>query len=77
MVFGHVVLELLGVGARRRLPARDFVDGIEVVGEVLRIGVAHFPVGRKTGVSLRVRRLLVTEELGVGLLRLSMEGKGL
>lgn len=54
VVGGHVVLELLGVRARRRLPSRDFVGGVEVVGEVLGVGVADFPVGGQAGVSLGV-----------------------
>lgn len=52
VVGSHVVLELLGIGACGGLPSRDLVGGVEVVGEVLGVGVAHFPSGRKTGVSL-------------------------
>ena len=52
VVGGHVVLELLGVGACRGLPSRDLVGRVEVVGEVLGIGVTDFPVGRQPGFSL-------------------------
>lgn len=58
VVGGHVVLQLLGVGSCGRFPARDLLGGIEVVGEVLGVGVSHFPAGRETGVSLRRRELL-------------------
>lgn len=53
VVGGHVVLELLAVGAGGRLPAGDLVDRVEVVGKVLGVGVANLPVRRKTGVRLR------------------------
>lgn len=39
----HVGLEFVRVGSGRGFPARLFGGGIEVVGEVLRVGVAHFP----------------------------------
>ena len=45
VVVGHVDLELLGVGALGRLPARDGVLGVEVVGQVLAVAVAHLPTG--------------------------------
>ena len=47
------MLELLRVGALRGLPSRDLVGRVEVVREVLGVGVADFPIGRETGVSLR------------------------
>jgi hypothetical protein len=49
VVSGHIVLEAVGVGALRRLPARDLVDGVEVVGQVLGVGVANLPVGGEPG----------------------------
>lgn len=52
VLIGHVVLELLGVGAGGRDPVRDLVDGVEVVGEVLGLGVADLPIGGETGGSL-------------------------
>ncbi len=52
MVDGHVVLELLGVRLRGRLPARHLLGGVEVVGQVLGLAVAHFPVWREAGLGL-------------------------
>jgi hypothetical protein len=52
VVSGHVVLQLLRVGALRGFPAGDLVGRVEVVREVLGVGVAHLPVGRETGISL-------------------------
>lgn len=49
VVGGHVVLELVGVGAGGGLPVGDLVDGVEEVGEVLRLGVADFPVWWQAG----------------------------
>lgn len=49
VVLGHVDLELLGVGAGGRLPAAALLDGVEVVGQVLGLGVTHFPVGGEAG----------------------------
>lgn len=56
MVGGHVELELLAVGAGGGFPARGAVDGVEVVGEVLGVGVANLPAGRETGFSLERER---------------------
>lgn len=53
VVVGHVVLQLLAVGAGRGLPSRHLVGGVEVVGQTLGVGVAHFPVGGETGLSLK------------------------
>lgn len=52
MVSCHVVLELVAVGSGRRLPSGDLLDRVEVIGKVLGIGMANFPVGRETGISL-------------------------
>ena len=52
MVSGHVVLELLSVGTLWRFPSRDLVGRVEVVGQVLGVGMANFPVRRKTGITL-------------------------
>lgn len=49
MVLGHVDLELLGVGAGRRLPSAILVGRVEVVGQVLGLRVAHFPICGETG----------------------------
>lgn len=43
VVYGHVFLELLRVRVGRRLPARDLLGGVEVIGEVLGVAVAHLP----------------------------------
>lgn len=53
VVLGHVRLELLGVGARGRLPARLLLCLVEVVGQVLGVGVADLPPGRQPRVGLR------------------------
>lgn len=47
---GHVDLELLGIGALGRLPARLLLFRVEVVRQVLGVAVADFPVGRETSV---------------------------
>lgn len=39
----HVVLQPLGVGACRGLPSRVFGLGVEVIGQILRVGAAHLP----------------------------------
>ena len=52
MVGGHVVLELVRVGAGGGFPAGDFVDRVEVVGKVFGVGMANFPVGGETCLSL-------------------------
>lgn len=39
----HVLLELLRVSARRRLPSRVLGGGVEVVGQVLAVGAADLP----------------------------------
>lgn len=52
VVGGHVVLQFVGVGAGGRFPAGDLFEGVEVVGEVLGVGVADLPVGRQPGVGL-------------------------
>lgn len=49
VVLGHVDLELLGVGAGGGLPAAVLVGRVEVVGQVLGLRVAHFPVGGEAG----------------------------
>lgn len=49
VVLGHVDLELLGVGAGGRLPAAVLLGRVEVVGQVLGLRVAHFPVGGEAG----------------------------
>lgn len=50
---GHVLLELLGVGAGRGFPARDLLDRVEVVGEVLGVAMAHLPARRQSSVILK------------------------
>lgn len=53
MVLRHVQFQFLSVGVGRRFPARFFGGGVEVVGEVLGVGVANLPASRKSRVSLR------------------------
>jgi len=43
VVYGHVRFYFLRVGAGGWFPAGFLGGGIEVIGEVLRIGVADFP----------------------------------
>lgn len=49
VVLSHVNLELFGVSAGGRLPARVLFGMVEVVWQVLALAVAHFPVGREAG----------------------------
>lgn len=49
VVLGHVDLELVDVGARGRLPARGLGGAVKVVGQVLGLRVADFPVFGETG----------------------------
>lgn len=67
VVLGHVVLQLLRVGAGGGLPAGNLVDRVEVVWEVLGVGVTDFPVGRQAGVRLfnRARNVSHTDPDGV------------
>lgn len=68
VVLGHVDLELLGVCAGGRLPAAVLLDRVEVVGQVLGLRVADFPVGGET-CFLWVRR-----GVSVGMLGADMAG---
>jgi hypothetical protein len=43
MMLRHVFFELLGIGTRGRFPSRVLGLGVEVVGEVLRVGAADLP----------------------------------
>ena len=43
VVFRHVFLERLGIGVRRRFPARFLGRGVKVVGQVLGVRVTNFP----------------------------------
>lgn len=52
VVGSHIMLKLLGIGAGGRFPSRELLGGVEVVGEVLGVGVSDLPSRRKTGVSL-------------------------
>lgn len=52
MVDSHVVLELLDIGTGRGLPSRLAVGGVEVVREVLGVGVADFPALGQAGIGL-------------------------
>lgn len=45
----HVGFEEGGVGAGGGFPAGFLVGGVEVVGQVLGVGVAHFPGGGESG----------------------------
>ena len=49
VVHGHVSFYFVRVGAGGRLPAGFFGAGVEVIREVLRVGVAHFPLIGETG----------------------------
>jgi len=40
----HVCFYFFGVGAGGRFPAGFFGAGVEVVGKILRVGVADFPL---------------------------------
>lgn len=51
-MLGHVCLEFLGVGVLGWLPSRLMGLGIEVVREILGVGMSHLPVGRKACVGL-------------------------
>lgn len=51
LMSSHILLELVGVGPRGRLPAGDCLDRVEVVRQILGVGVANLPVGRETGLS--------------------------
>ena len=50
VVQGHVGLYLVRVGAGRGFPAGFLGGGIEVVGQVLGVGVPDLPLGGETGV---------------------------
>ena len=46
---GHVCFYFFGIGAGGGFPAGFFGGGVEVVGEVFRVGVADFPGGGEAG----------------------------
>ena len=50
MVDGHVRFYLVGIRTGGWFPARFFGGGVEVVGEVFRVGVTDFPLGGEAGV---------------------------
>lgn len=52
----HEVLKLVAVGSGGGLPSRNLLGHVEVVGEVLRLGVSNFPVGRETGFRLSLHK---------------------
>jgi hypothetical protein len=52
VVLRHVYFQLIGIGFRRWLPARLFCRRVEIVWEILRVGMANFPTGGKTCVGL-------------------------
>lgn len=49
MKLGHVDLELVNVGAGGGLPAGSLGRAVEIIREVLGLGVADFPVFGETG----------------------------
>lgn len=52
VILAHVVLQRLAVGVLRRLPSRLFAAGVEVVRQVLAVGVANLPArGQSSGLS--------------------------
>ena len=59
VVGAHVVLEGLAVGAGGRLPSALLGRGIEIIREILGVGVSDLPAARKT-CSLRARQILLT-----------------
>lgn len=52
VVSGHVEFQFVRVGILGRFPARFMRLLVEVVGQVLGVGVPDFPVGREASVSL-------------------------
>lgn len=52
VVLRHVDFQFIGIGFRRWLPARLFCGRVEIVWEILRVGMANFPTGGKTCVGL-------------------------
>jgi hypothetical protein len=48
----HVFLECLGIGVRRRFPARFLGRGVEIVGQVLGVRVTNLPARWKSCSSL-------------------------
>lgn len=52
VVLCHVGLELLSVGSRGWFPSRQFLAFVEVVGEVLGVGVSNFPSSGETVICL-------------------------
>lgn len=48
VMLGHVRLQLLGIGSLGRLPLGDLLRLVEVVRQILGVGVAHLPAGGKT-----------------------------
>lgn len=64
VVLGHVDLQLFGVGAGGRLPAAALLGGVEVVGQVFGLRVAHFPIGGETGFLEDGSSMLVDVTLG-------------
>jgi hypothetical protein len=63
VVLGHVELQLLRVGAGGGFPARVLLGRVEVVGQVLALAVAHFPVRGKARVGV-LRTLSAVEQKG-------------
>ncbi len=70
VVRSHVVLELVAVGSGGRLPSRNLLGHVEVVRELLGLGVSNFPVGRETGI-----RLEKQESIGVSIHCLDNRGQ--
>jgi len=66
VVGGHEGFQGFGVGACRGLPAGFFGAGVEVVGEVFRVGVADFPGGGEAGGGLFERGLAAVGVWEVG-----------
>lgn len=55
VVLRHVDFQFIGIGFRRWLPTRLFCGRVEIVWEILRVGMANFPTGGKTCVGLGQR----------------------
>lgn len=62
VVFCHVFLKGLGIGVRRRFPARFLGRRVKVVGQVLGVRVTNFPACWKTCCSLKTGYLPVLVE---------------
>lgn len=66
VICGHVMLELLRVGAGWWFPSGDLFGLVEIVRQVLAVAVAHLPAGGETSLGLlallgRRRHVLISD----------------